>query len=161
MAEQEREKERKKEKAESARMEYAQGSSISQANQRGCTATPAPVTSTPISSTRGLAHRDKGIYLPVSSRPNLTTRYQPILEMRFLLELRGLQLGNFHITEGGEWAFMVTGSRAQMVDWTTETKAYTMVRIPPRQNRLQAVVFLVLGIVTGIMVMLSVAIQPV
>jgi hypothetical protein len=88
------------------------------------------------------------MFLSVTSRPNLSTRYAPMLEMRTLLLLRSLNFSNFHVDERGDWAFIVSGSREKMAAWVGENRRMTSLRLSGGQY-MRTVVGLVLGFVLG------------
>lgn len=100
--------------------------------------------------------KEKGIYLAASNLPNLTTRYTPIIEMRALLELRGIHLTHFHITEEQDWAFVVTGNRRAMAKWVLKSKESMAISAAPRRSCLRTTFFivLVLAVTAGILAFL-------
>lgn len=101
-------------------------------------------------------HREndgQSIVLRVNSRPSLEAQYTLILEMRMLLQLRSLYLSNFHITEKGDWAFVVSGDQDMMGDWVEENRLATKVQVNRKPYRsCSTTVSLILGIIVGLLV---------
>ena len=89
------------------------------------------------------------ILLPVRSRPGLAAPYDVIFEMRTLLQLRSLHLSNFHVTEKGDWGFVVSGCRDSMGGWVLETRQMTTVRMNLKPKGRHPTLVLLLGIVIG------------
>jgi hypothetical protein len=134
-----------------ASTEACTGTSISEVAHRPMPSGSGPflpqVAEDPIPSSD---HSSKAmIYLPVTSQPNLSTRYAPMLEMRTLLLLRSLNFSNFHVNERGDWAFIASGSREKMASWVVENRRMTASRLSGR-SAFQTVVGLVLGFMLGV-----------
>lgn len=140
-----------------ARGEEGLGMSVSQANHRSALQMPLrlpTIVETEPQSHTTLGNEPAVIILPVSSRPQLKYQFAPILEMKTLLQLRSLQLSNFHTTEREDWAFVISGSQAMMKDYIAENRRLTTIRMNLQARRCRAIVALVLGVVVGIVLTL-------
>ena len=74
--------------------------------------------------------------------------------MKTLLQLRSLQLSNFHTTEKEDWAFVVSGSPGMMKDYVAENRCMTTTRMNLQGRRCRFAVALVLGVLLGVMITL-------
>ncbi|KAJ3501108.1 hypothetical protein NMY22_g19036 [Coprinellus aureogranulatus] len=101
------------------------------------------------------------IILPVRRKPSLTGRYggrySPILELTVLLEIKSLRLSHFHLTRAGDWGFVITGKRAEVVDWVAETKVQAKGNMKQRRNCLHSAAMLTLGMILGFFIVLLIA----
>ncbi|TEB13587.1 hypothetical protein FA13DRAFT_1715253 [Coprinellus micaceus] len=129
--------------------------SISNAGQRSAHTRAPRLSSIPESERADTSPvDDQRIVLRTRSCPTLETQYSLVFEMKTLLQLRSLHLSNFHITEKGDWAFVVSGGHEMVRDWVSETRSTTTSRInpkPPSQCSTTTLA-LILGLVVGLLV---------
>ncbi|KAJ3540199.1 hypothetical protein NMY22_g4406 [Coprinellus aureogranulatus] len=101
------------------------------------------------------------IVLPVRRKPHLNGRYagkySPILELTVLLELKSLRLSHFHLTRAGDWGFLITGKRAEVVDWVAEIKLQAKGNMKQRRSCLHNATMLLFGVILGFCIVFLIA----